>query len=133
MTKWPRLQKACAIPHINYEGVLSSVAQHVDRSPPILDPLLAVLCNLSGFNAAIGCKPRHLCWSHREAGLGDAVFLAAKERYVGLSTSAFQKIVMIPFKFNGIMTTFRKAEVDTPSYLVLCEDEFDSVSDQNSN
>ncbi len=36
--------------------------------------------------------------------------------YEGVSTSAFQKMVMIPFKFNGIMTTFWKAEVDTPSY-----------------
>ncbi len=27
-----------------------------------------------------------------------------------------KKTVMIPFKFNGIMTTFRKAEVDIPLY-----------------
>ena len=38
---------------------------------------------------------------------------------MGLSTSAFQKVVMIPFKFNGVMTTFRKAEFDTPLVLYL--------------
>ncbi len=36
--------------------------------------------------------------------------------YEGLSTSAFQIVVMIPLKLNGIMTIFRKAEVDSPTY-----------------
>ncbi len=45
----------------------------------------------------------------------DNTMYARRPTYVRLSTSAFPKMVMIPFKFNG-MTTFRKAEVDTPSY-----------------
>ncbi len=36
--------------------------------------------------------------------------------YVGLSTSAVRKLVMIPFDFNGVMTTFRTAEVESASY-----------------
>ncbi len=38
------------------------------------------------------------------------------ENYVGLSTCAFRKTVMISFDFYGIMTTFWTAEVDDPSY-----------------
>ncbi len=37
--------------------------------------------------------------------------------YEGISTSAFHKMIMIPLKFKGIITTFRKAVVDTLSYL----------------
>ncbi len=34
----------------------------------------------------------------------------------GLSTSTFRNVVMIPLKSNGIMTIFRKVEVDSPTY-----------------
>ncbi len=36
--------------------------------------------------------------------------------HAGQLTSAFRKIVIVPFDFNGIMITFQKAKVDSPLY-----------------
>ncbi len=53
----------------------------------------------------------------RNTSYESLVVLICGRQYVGLSTSAFRKMVLIPFDFNGIMTTFRKTEVGGPLYL----------------
>ncbi len=61
-----------------------------------------------------GQRQNKKCSRPVSSHLGDVVSTQMFHMYEGLSTSAFRKMFMIPFDFHGIMTTFRKAEVDSP-------------------